>query len=184
LDDKTLTRLGGNDSREFDVRIIAATNRNLLDEVKKGNFREDLFYRLNVVNLKLPPLRERKDDIPLLAEYLLQLYCTDNNLEAMEFDEQVIDILCDYTWPGNVRQLQNVIESSLIMANGGFITSDMLPSYLLEDRSPSLKRGNLREAEQAIIQETLKKHNGNISQSARELGITRKTLYRKINRDG
>ncbi len=183
LEDKTLTRLGGSDSRVFDVRIIAATNRHILDEVKKGHFREDLFYRLNVVNLKMPPLRERKDDITLLADFLLEQCCTKNNLGAMEFDEQVISILNDYAWPGNVRQLQNVIESSLILAGGGLITSDTLPPYLLEVdnavRSP--RGGKLHEVEQVVIEETLKRHDGNISQSARELGITRKTLYKKIN---
>jgi transcriptional regulator with PAS, ATPase and Fis domain len=183
LEDKTLTRLGGNDSRVFDVRIIAATNRNIMDEVKRGQFREDLFYRLSVVNLMMPPLRERKDDISLLAEFLLEQCCAKNNFGAMDFDEQIISILYDYAWPGNVRQLQNVIESSLIQASDGLITSDSLPAYLLEAdnavRSP--RGGNLHEVEQAVIQETLERHNGNISQSARELGITRKTLYKKIN---
>ncbi len=182
LEDKTLTRLGGIDSRVVDVRIIAATNRNLLDEIKNDHFREDLYYRLNVVNLKMPPLKDRKDDIPLLTEKLLQKCCSNNNLTGIELDEKVMDILYHYSWPGNIRQLRNVIESSLIMANDGLVTTEALPSYLLEGRPlRSIKGGNLQEVEQEIISQTLEKYQGNISQTAKELGITRPTLYKKIN---
>ncbi len=182
LEDKTVTRIGGKDSRKYDVRIIAATNRDLWQEVKRGNFREDLFYRLNVVNIKLQPLRERKDDIPLLAEYLLRKCCSQNKLENVEFDHDIIDILGDYDWPGNIRQLQNVIESSLVLATEGIITTDMLPYYIIERNITveKFRSAKLYEIEQAVIKEILTRNNGNISQSARELGITRKTLYNKI----
>jgi transcriptional regulator with PAS, ATPase and Fis domain len=182
LEDKTVTRIGGKDSRKYDVRIIAATNRDLWQEVKRGNFREDLFYRLNVVNIKLQPLRERKDDIPLLAEYLLRKCCSQNNLGKVEFEQDVIDALSDYDWPGNIRQLQNVIESSLVLATEGLITTDMLPYYIIERNSTveKFRSAKLYEIEQAVIKEILSRNNGNISQSARELGITRKTLYNKI----
>lgn len=183
LEDKTVTRLGGNSPISLDVNIIAATNRTLFNEVKKGNFREDLFYRLSVINLKMPPLRERKEDIPLLADLFLQRYCTNNKLEVLSIDDYALDILCNYSWPGNVRQLQNVLESSSILASDGIITTEALPVYLFDQTHADnrLKAGNLQQAEQAIIQETLKKNNGNISQSAKELGITRNTLYKKIN---
>jgi len=186
LEDKTLTRLGGNDSKSVDVRIVAATNRDLADEVRNGRFREDLYFRLNVVNLKLPPLRERRDDIPLLAKFLLQRISERHNFESIVFDDEVMDILCRYSWPGNVRQLQNVIESSLILANDGVITREALPAFLLEQTGtvPNTKVGTLHRAENAIIQEILKKNNGNISKAARELGITRPTLYKKINNLG
>jgi len=182
LEDRTVTRLGGKDSRVFDVRVVAATNRNLMNEVRKGNFREDLFYRLNVVYLKVPPLRERKDDIPILAELLLQRCCSKNNLDRAQIDRQVLSVFCDYDWPGNVRQLQNVIESSIIQDNDGVITCDDLPSYILEDSNQAAKVGKLHQVEEIVIQETLERNNGNISKTARELGITRKTLYRKMKK--
>ncbi len=182
LEDKTVTRLGGKDSRIFDVRVIAATNRNLMNEVRNGSFREDLFYRLNVVYLKVPPLRERKDDIPILAELMLQRCCSKNNMSAPQIDRQVIDVFCDYNWPGNVRQLQNVMECSLIQDDDGVITRDDLPSYLLEDSNSATKAGKLQQVEETVIREALQRNNGNISQTARELGITRKTLYRKMKK--
>jgi len=182
LEDRTITRVGGNNSKAVDVRIIAATNRCLADEVKKGNFREDLYYRLNVVNLHMPPLREHKDDIPLLANTLLKQICARNKLEVIGFDDVSLDILSEYSWPGNIRQLQNVIESSLIQAGGGLITNDVLPDYLWAASSNTSDHigGNLKDLEKKLIQETLKKNNGNISKTALDLGITRKTIYKKI----
>lgn len=182
LEEKTVTRVGGNNQRRIDVRIIAATNRCLLDEVTKGNFREDLYYRLDVVNLKMVPLREHKGDIPLLAEYLLKQLCTRNNSGSIKIDKSVMDILCAYSWPGNVRQLQNVIESSLIRTNGDTINSENLPSYLQNYPSIPPAAGNLKQLERSAIQEALKKHHGNITRTAHELGITRKTLYKKMDK--
>ena len=117
-----------------------------------------------------------------MAEYLLRKCCSQNNLGKVEFEQDVIDALSDYDWPGNIRQLQNVIESSLVLATEGLITTDMLPYYIIERNSTveKFRSAKLYEIEQAVIKEILSRNNGNISQSARELGITRKTLYNKI----
>lgn len=182
LEDRTITRVGGSDTKTVDVRIIAATNRCLAQEVNKGNFREDLFYRLSVVNLNMPPLRERREDIPILAEVLLKQVGTRNKIDVKGYDAQVLAILSQYSWPGNIRQLQNVIESSLIQAGGDIIRTDALPGYLWTPSFNTRDRsgGNLKDLEYQLIQETLKKNNGNISKAALELGITRKTIYKKM----
>ncbi|NLM21604.1 MAG: sigma-54-dependent Fis family transcriptional regulator [Peptococcaceae bacterium] len=181
LQDKTIIRIGSNKPRTVNVRIIAATNRNLRQEVKKGRFREDLFYRLNVINIKLPPLRERKEDIPLLTHYYVQKICQQMNKPSLKISKAVMKILTKYDWPGNVRELINVIENAVVFTEDNEITVDVLPSYLGENiNSTTSYHGNLKQQEQAIILNTLEKNDWNISKSARELGISRNTLYKRI----
>ncbi len=183
LQDKKITRLGGSKSKSIDVRIIAATNRNLREEIKRGRFREDLYYRLNVINIQLPPLRERKEDIPLLIENFMQKYCQQFHKKITSIDKEVLDILCRYDWPGNVRELSNVIENAVIFTEGDTIVSDVIPSHIREYIPIRYSReGSLREHEEKLIFETLKMYNGNISKTAKALGITRNTVYRKINK--
>ncbi len=186
LEDKTVTRMGGQKSKSVDVRIVAATNRNLAEEVLKGNFREDLFYRINVVYLKMPPLSEHKEDIPLLVEHLLHRLGEKNKNQKIKLSQEVMNRLCAHDWPGNVRELQNVLESSIIQARNDMVTMSCLPEYLRD--YPELLRsnpsGNLKEVEKALILDTLSKYNDNISKSAQELGITRTTLYNKIDQLG
>lgn len=182
LQDRIVTRIGGSDGKKVNVRIIAATNRNLSDEILMGNFREDLYFRLNVVNLKLPPLRERKSDIPLMAQYLADDLAQEFKIRNVAISKDVMKILCDYSWPGNARELHNIIESSLVFTQGNTITLDVLPSYLLNVMNSSTDlNGNLKDYEKRAIIDTLSKHNGNISKTAKDLGISRNTLYKKIN---
>lgn len=179
LEDKTVTRIGGQKPKTVDVRVVAATNRNLSAEVRKGNFREDLFYRINVVYLKMPPICEHKKDIPLLVDHLL----AKQGNSHMRISPEVMNRLHDHDWPGNVRELNNVLESSAIKARDEVVTMACLPDYLRNN--PDLLKikpsGNLKEAEKVMILDTLRKYNNNISRTAQELGITRTTLYNKIN---
>ncbi|MGE5458979.1 MAG: sigma-54 interaction domain-containing protein [Methanobacterium sp.] len=187
LEDKTVTRMGGHKAKTVDVRIVAATNRNLAEEVQKGNFREDLFYRINVVYLKMPCLWERKEDIPLLIKQLLYRLELKNNSKPIQLRPDVMNRLCAHDWPGNVRELQNVLESSAILAGDGPVTMACLPEYLRENNgSVKINPGssNLKEVEKAMILDTLSKYNDNISKTAQELGITRTTLYNKIEQLG
>jgi transcriptional regulator with PAS, ATPase and Fis domain len=183
LEDRSVTRIGGQHPRTLDVRIISATNRNLADEVKKGNFREDLYYRLNVVYFKMPSLFERPQDIPLLANHLLHRLCERQKIDKIAFEEEVVNHLKSYHWPGNVRELQNVIESSMIISNGRTITVDCLPAAFggMEDEVDRCSVNRLDECQKAAIIETLVQFNGNISKSAQALGITRTTLYKKMS---
>lgn len=187
LEDKSLTRIGGHQVKSVDVRIIAATNRNLFKEVVNGNFRKDLYYRLNVIYLHMPALREYSADIPLLAHCLLEQLCEKHGRAQVTITESVMDQLKTHTWPGNVRELQNVIESSLVMANGLRITVDCLPSYFRSCKGKETLQpgpGNLQEYEKAFILDTLNRFNGNISRTAKALNISRTTLYNKLRQMG
>ncbi len=173
---------------EVDVRVIAATNKDLKEEIAAGRFREDLYYRLNVVNIHVPPLRERREDIPLLAASFLSEFSTENGKPIEGFDPHARQALYTYDWPGNVRELRNCIESAVVMASGRFITSDDLPpgprstQDKKEIRLPAL--GSLEEAEKIIISETLAMMGGNKTRTAEVLKIGRKTLYQKIEEYG
>lgn len=183
LQEKKVTRLGGSKARPVDVRIIAATNRDLRKEVEAGRFREDLYFRLNVININLPPLRERKEDIPILVEHFVQRFCQQFRKNITSVDEEVMDILNSYDWPGNVRELSNVIENAVVFTEENVILPDVIPSYIREYKPLRELRGrSLKELEEKVILETLKVYNGNISKTARALGVTRNTIYRKINK--
>ncbi|SKA96306.1 two-component system, NtrC family, response regulator [Paucidesulfovibrio gracilis DSM 16080] len=135
LQERTFERVGGADPIEVDIRVVAATNKNLLDEVQKGNFREDLYYRLNVVSIEMPPLRERREDIPLLAAFFLEKYAKENTKPIKGFSTAAMDYISAYEWPGNVRQLENVIERCVVLASGEVIDAEELPSELRDEET-------------------------------------------------
>lgn len=184
LQEKTFERVGGEKTISVDVRIVAATNRNLEDEVRAGRFREDLYYRLNVVRIEMPSLRERKDDIPLLMHSFLREFNIENEKNIKGFDNRSKSALIKYNWPGNIRELKNCIESAVVMCTGDEIKMEDLPSSIRaqsEEKTISIPIGiSMEEAEKIIIQENLAANNNNKSKTADILGIGRKTLHRKI----
>jgi Nif-specific regulatory protein len=183
LQERKFERVGGEDTLQVDVRVIAATNRNLRQEMIEGRFREDLYYRLNVIPLMIPPLRERKDDIPLLAQHFLEVYVTAGGKQISGYSEEVMQIFMDYDWPGNVRELQNVIEHAVILAKTEMIEPMDLPQNLKET-APRAKADitSLRDTERNLILRVLREVKGNKYQAAKKLGITRSTLYGKLRK--
>jgi two-component system response regulator HydG len=192
---REIQRVGGEAVLPVDVRIIAATNRDLEAEVRNGNFREDLFYRLNVMTLKVPALRERREDIPLLAQHFLKRFAEKNRKESAGCTPLAMDMLVRYDWPGNVRELENTIERAVILMAGVHVTEKELPLNLVEKYpqeessavSPSdmeTGRHSLADIERQAILSTLKSTGGNKSETARLLGITRKTLHNKLKSYG
>ncbi|MDR2600879.1 MAG: sigma-54 dependent transcriptional regulator [Spirochaetaceae bacterium] len=184
LQEKRFERVGGEETIEVDIRLIAATNKNLMEEIKKGAFREDLYYRLNVVSINVPPLRERKDDIPLLINSFVKLFSNENGKPIDGIDEKARSRLYNYSWPGNIRELRNCIESAVVMTKGSLIKEEDLPPTLrsvAEDGYIQIPTGiTLEEAEKIIITKTLSGLNGNKSETAKTLDIGRKTLHRKL----
>ena len=184
LQEKKFERVGGEETIDVDVRVVAATNKNLLEEIKNGNFREDLYYRLNVVHIEVPPLRERKEDIPLLVAEFIKTYAKENSKEIEGLDNKTRSILYNFDWPGNIRQLKNCIESAVVMCQGNVITVDDLPPGIVstnENESIKIPLGiPMEEAEKIIITENLAYFKGNKSKTADVLQIGRKTLHRKI----
>jgi DNA-binding NtrC family response regulator len=183
LQEKEIRPLGSNRPRKVDVRIVAATNKNLPKMVEEGKFREDLWYRLDVVRVQVPPLRERPGDVQLLAAAFLKRYNERYGLDA-RLTESGMRVLRETTWPGNVRQLQHVLERLVILAPGGRITEDAVAEALRSSRTAADTGETLAEAEADQIRKVLAATNGNKSRAARILGIERKTLYRKIERMG
>ena len=185
LQEKKFERVGGEQSVEVDVRIAAATNKDLKAEIEKGNFREDLYFRLNVVNIHVPPLRERKDDIPVLASAFLKEFAQENGKKIDGIHEKARSHLYAYEWPGNIRELRNCMESAVVMCQSSVITVDDLPPPLRsvadEDWIHIRLGSNMEECEKIIIQETLSFYDGNKSKTAEVLGIGRKTLHRKLS---
>ncbi len=189
IQEKELNRVGGEEVLTVDVRLIAATNRDLLSEVQKGNFREDLYYRLNVITLKVPPLRQRREDIPLLAEHFLRLFCERNSKEVKGFTPQAMDRMIRYGWPGNIRELMNTIESAVVLSGSEYLTEDILPfipESLPEPATPADFPTDLPlgEVERSTILKTLEISGGNKSEASRKLGITRATLHKKLKKYG
>ena len=186
LQEKNVTRIGGERSKKVNVRIIAATNRDLYKEVQNGNFREDLYYRLNVIDIKMPSLRQRMEDIPILSKSILNSLCQKLSItEDIQISEEVIERLCRYDWPGNVRELQNVIERALVCIDSSTITLDCLPARLKQIDEVTVIQGgdgSLEDYEKLLIIQTIMKNQGNISESAKKLGIARSTLYQKIEK--
>lgn len=185
LQQNEITRLGGEQAIPVNVRIIAASNKPLEELVQEGHFRLDLFYRLGVVVLKIPPLRERIKDIPLLFLHLLQKI-TQSTGKTVEYSmEELIPILCAYDWPGNVRELENYIERAVILAHNGIITPEHFPEkMILTNHSEAVKKNFLAMKERETIEKVLEIFNGNISKAAKSLGISRSTLYTKIKTYG
>ncbi len=185
LQESVVERLGGNTPLRVDVRIIAATNANLEQRVADGQFREDLYYRLNVINLELPPLRAREGDVVLLANFFLKKYNERNNKQIAGFTAPAAEALSRYSWPGNVRELENAIERAVVMSRGDLVESPALPRRVVEGRQRfdalALPVGTtLKDAEMALIEATLESTNGDKETAARILGIASRTIYRKI----
>lgn len=186
IQEKEFTRVGGNKKVRVDVRIIAATNRDLEDAVRRGDFRADLFYRLNVISIYMPPLKERKEDIPVLTAHFLDLFKKKAGKDIKGIDPEVMKILIDYDWPGNVRELENVIERAVILCNYDYITRDCLPNKLMQTSSDNLygedSAGelNLLNIEKRVILSALQKTSWNQSMASRLLGISRKQLRTKM----
>ena len=168
-------RVGETRIRKADVRIVAATNKDLWQEVQKGNFREDLYYRLNVINIKMPPLRQRKTDIPLLANHFLKTYARKNNKSIKGFTTEALKLLQDYDWPGNVRELENTIERAVILCRQPEITPEYLS--LRQQSSPIPIGKTLKEITRYAVVETLKLTEGNRTKAAQILGVSRRWLY-------
>jgi transcriptional regulator with GAF, ATPase, and Fis domain len=179
-------RLGGEQTLTVNVRIIAATNRNLLDEVKKGQFREDLYYRLNVIPIQLPPLRQRRNDIPLLARHFLGHFSGGESKKVEGFSPEAMRLLLDYSWPGNVRELENSIEHAAVLAKGRRIEPVHLPSALNKSYSWPVapKPSTIHEHEAKLLQEAMDECSWNKKEAARRLGISRSTLYEKLKKYG
>jgi DNA-binding NtrC family response regulator len=187
IQEREIRRVGATRAMPVDVRIIAATNLNLAEEVKAKRFREDLFYRLNVIEIRLPPLRERREDIPLLVDAFLKKCAESSQKEVRGMNEAALAFLIDYAWPGNVRELENVIERAVTLARGEKIVPEDLPSAIqgirgerrvIEESAERILP--LQEVEKAYILRILEKTGGNKYQAAQALGIDRKTLYRKL----
>ncbi len=183
LQEKRIERVGGEETIGVDIRIIAATNQNLEKLMKDGGFREDLYYRINVIQVSMPPLREREEDVPLLARYFLEEISKKNKKRIKGFDSNSFRILIDYRWPGNIRELENVIERAVVVAKGNMITACDLPSSIQKVKlSPEEGSLHLREQEKNLIEKALFESGYNISRAAKELGITRSTIYSKIKK--
>ncbi|HKQ71787.1 MAG TPA: sigma 54-interacting transcriptional regulator, partial [Polyangiaceae bacterium] len=176
----------GGDTVKADVRIVAATNRDLAAQVAAGKFREDLFYRLNVIAVTAPALRTRREDVPLLIDHFLGIYCAKNNRPRMSVARAVMQLLLDYTWPGNVRELENVIERAVVLCRGDTLTVDDLPDVVVQASSPPpsalhISIGTpLEEVESRLIRETLRHTKGDKPLAAQLLGISTRTIYRKL----
>ncbi len=187
IQEKEIRRVGSIEPVNVNVRIVAATNQPLDRKVKEGGFREDLLYRLRVVTITLPPLRERKEDIPLLADYFLKKYTSETNKTVTGFSPQAMDILCRYAWSGNVRELQHTIERAVVLTTNTVIMPDDLTeqvryNYYPEDDLPPFKLVTLDELERLYLIRVLKETGGNKSEASKILGIDRRTLYRMAER--
>jgi transcriptional regulator with GAF, ATPase, and Fis domain len=184
LQSQKFERVGGEEKLKVDVRILAATNKDLIQEVKNGNFREDLFYRLNVIPIHLPPLRKRRNDIPLLARHFLSIFAVEQQKEIQNFSSEAMRLLLDYPWPGNVRELENSIEHTAVLAKRSKVEISDLPSAI-RDAAPSLASeapGTIVENEKKLLQEALEECDWNKKKAALQLGISRSTLYDKIKK--
>jgi two-component system, NtrC family, nitrogen regulation response regulator NtrX len=192
LEEQSFERVGGRDVVKVDVRVIAASNRDLQSLIALGQFREDLFYRLNVIPIEVPPLRGRKDDIPLLVDHFITVFCAENGKRAKTLDGEALAYFLAYDWPGNVRELRNMVERLVIMTAGDVITPDDLPAPLRpKDSGPltgEVRARSLKEArdgfERAYILAELRAHEWNMTRTAERLGIERSHLYRKIKTYG
>jgi two-component system response regulator HydG len=193
LQESEFVRVGGEETLKVDVRVIAATNKNLMEEIEKGRFREDLYYRLNVVGLNVPPLRERQEDIPLLAQHFLGGFAEKNRKQIKGLTPQAMDLLVKYNWPGNVRELMNTIERAVVLSRSDYLDETDLSLGTQPEASGERPASDsphapadlpLEEVEKATILKTLESAKGNKSEAARRLGITRKTLHKKLKKYG
>ncbi|HHT9111936.1 MAG TPA: sigma-54-dependent transcriptional regulator [Candidatus Wunengus sp. YC65] len=187
LEEEEIERVGGEKTIKIDVRIVATTNRNLMNEIQKGTFREDLFYRLNVVPIYLPPLRERRDDIPLLVDYYLRKYSLENNAVVKSIDKEAMDYLCQYNWPGNIRELKNIIQRAVVMGSHEVLQLEQfncLSTHQDVERSKNTSTAGkaIEDVERDLIYSTLEKMGGNKTKAAELLKITTRTLRNKLHK--
>jgi DNA-binding NtrC family response regulator len=187
LEDRQFEAVGSNKTLTIDTRIILASNRDLIEEVKQGRFREDLFYRINVVTIKLPALRERVGDIPLLAKHFLWMYCAHHNKEKLGITDETMEYLERYPWPGNVRELENVMERAVLLSKDKYIGLEDLPESIRQDQSqqqqgykPMTLKQARAEPEKTLIRQALEAHHWNRQETAEALQINRTTLYKKM----
>lgn len=191
LQEWEIVRVGGEEVIAVDVRVIAATNKDLIEEIQAGRFREDLYYRLNVVTLTVPPLRDRREDIPLMAQHFLETFSKKNHKDIKGFAPQAMDRLVKYHWPGNVRELMNVVERAVVLSRSEYLDLEDLPLPGSEEPGEETAPGPLElsgvpleEVEKMTILQTLEATGGNKSEAARRLGITRRTLHQKLKKYG
>ncbi len=194
LEERVFQRVGGNRDIEVDVRVVAATNKELSDEIADGKFREDLYFRLNVFHFHIPPLRERGDDIPLLLEDFLREYCSFYGKPEMSIKDEALEVLVSYAWPGNIRELRNVVERLVIIADDRELGLDKIPLSLREvpakgdNQQPYADETDYRQAkedfERDFFQQRLVANGWNISRTAQEVGLERSNLHRKIKHLG
>jgi DNA-binding NtrC family response regulator len=188
LENRVVTPVGGNEDRDVDVRIVAATNRRLEDMIDEDDFRDDLYYRLNIVRISLPALRERGEDIPLLVTHFIDHFCQAYNRPAMTVDTELMDFLQAHRWPGNVRELRNCIESMVVLADGDPLTMDDVPEMIRREsgqehfRFEVPENTTLAQAEEAVIRQILQRCGGNRTHAAHKLDISVRTLQRKLAR--
>ena len=181
LQDGTFQRVGGEGTLKVDVRVIATTNRDLWKAVQEGKFREDLYYRLQVVPIYIPPLRERKEDIPLLVQHFLKMYGEREGKEGLTVSEKAMDILMDYDWPGNIRELENAVERAVILAKGKVLKPEnFFVGSMFREREPHGEATTLAEMERRLILRTLREEGGNRTRTAQRLGISVRTLRNKL----
>ena len=187
LEEEEIERVGGEKTIKIDVRIVATTNRNLMNEIQKGTFREDLFYRLNVVPIYLPPLRERREDIPLLVDYYLRKYSLENNAVAKSIDKEAMDYLCQYNWPGNIRELKNIIQRAVVMGSHEVLQLEQFNCLFTHQDverpgNTSTAGKAIEDVERDLIYSTLEKTCGNKTKAAELLKITARTLRNKLHK--
>ncbi|HEV2454966.1 MAG TPA: sigma-54 dependent transcriptional regulator, partial [Verrucomicrobiae bacterium] len=189
LGERTFERVGSSKTLTADLRLIAATNKNLEELVKAGTFREDLFFRLRVVEIVLPPLRERTGDIPLLAQRFLKEFATENEKTVNEFAPDALELLMHYSWPGNVRELRTAVEHAVVLCRGGKISARDLPPSIRSGSAPAIQGAQglaandltVKEAEKQLIVRALKETNGNRTLAAERIGMSRRTFHRKLH---
>ncbi len=188
LEERNFERVGGMNPIEVDTRLLAATNRNLKAMVEEGTFREDLYFRLNVVQIQLPPLRKRREDIPLLLHHYLTQFAQENGREIGGITPDALDVLIHYRWPGNIRELRNLMERMVVLSRGEKLTLRDVPQEIREDRAdtfvasgPLKGATSMQDAERNMIIRALDDHKGNRTLAAKQLGISRRTLHRKLN---
>lgn len=185
LQSRKVRRVGSNKETDIDIRLISATNMPLHDMIREKSFRQDLLYRINTVEIRMPPLRERPDDIPLLVDHFLKLYAKKYKRPDVRVDKGVLSRMQKYAWPGNVRELQHALERAVILSDGGVIQSmDMIVQSAAQKTTTGAEARTLDEAEKKFILETLDRNGGNVSQTAKSLGMTRTALYRRMKKHG
>jgi DNA-binding NtrC family response regulator len=184
LEDGDVQRVGSSKTRRVNVRVLAATNADVRELVAEKRFREDLLYRLNTVEIRIPPLRDRRDDVPLLANYFVRQQAERYGKPVRDFAPEAMRALLDHSWPGNVRELRHVVERAVLLAPGTTVALDDLELHARADAGPALDEMTLEDAERWLIQRALQRHEGNVSRAAEALGVSRSALYRRLQHFG